>query len=50
MARPVKETPVLKGQNAREFEKNIKEREKQKVSESEYQRAQATYETIKLVG
>lgn len=49
MARPVKETPVLKGEDARRFERKAKENETRKVSESEYQRAIKTYHSVKVV-
>jgi hypothetical protein len=48
MARPVKETPVLKGKDALRFEKQIKENETRKVSESEYQRALKTFHSVKV--
>lgn len=50
MARPIKETPVLTGRHARKFDKQTKENEKRKVSESEYRRAMETYNSIKFVG
>jgi hypothetical protein len=49
MARPVKETPVLKGKDAKRFKEEIKENETRKVSASEYERAIATYQSVKLV-
>ena len=33
MSRPIAETPILKGNEAREFEKNLKLAEKKRVSE-----------------
>lgn len=39
MALPIKETPILKGKDAREFEKAIKENEDRKISREDYQRA-----------
>jgi hypothetical protein len=50
MARPIKETPVLTGQDAREFEKKVKESKKEKVPASEYKRAMDAYRTIRFVG
>lgn len=50
MARPIKETPVLKGKNAQEFEEQIKKSEKRKVPDSEYKRAKKAYDSIKIVG
>jgi hypothetical protein len=49
MARPIKETPVLSGKDAKRFDQEIKESEKRKVSESEYQRAIKTYDSVKVV-
>ena len=49
MARPIKETPVLKGKNAKDFEKAIKQNEKRKVSRATYQRAIAVFRSIKEV-
>jgi len=50
MARPIKETPVLKGKSAKEFENQIKRSEKHKVPDSEYKRARKAYDSIKSVG
>ena len=50
MARPIKETPVLEGKSAREFEKQVKQDEKRKVSESDYNRAKKAYDEIEFVG
>ena len=49
MARPIKETPVLKGKNAKNFEKAIKQNEKRKVSQDKYQRAIAAFKRITVV-
>lgn len=49
MARPIKETPVLKGKNAKEFEKAIKQNENRKVSRATYERALDAYRSIKVV-
>lgn len=46
MARPIKETPVLKGKDARKFEAELKKSESRKVSSENYKRAMATYERI----
>lgn len=48
MARPIKETPVLSGKDAKRFEKQIKSNEKKTVSESEYQRALDTYNAVRF--
>lgn len=49
MARPIKETPVLEGKNAREFEKAIKQNEKRKVSREKYLRALDAFKSVKVV-
>jgi hypothetical protein len=48
MARPIKETPVLTGKDAERFEKEIKENENRRVSDSDYQRAIATFQSVKF--
>ncbi len=48
MARPIKETPVLKGKDARHFEKEIKRNEARKVSNEKYQRAIDVYRRVKI--
>lgn len=51
MARPIKETPVLTGKNAKEFEKAIKENEQEdkKVSKEEYERALEVFKSVTWV-
>jgi hypothetical protein len=46
MARPIKETPVLTGNDARRFEQAIKRNETTKVSREAYERAMKTFENI----
>lgn len=46
MARPIKEIPVLEGEDARQFEKAIKENEHKKTPAVDYDRAVDTYEMI----
>lgn len=48
MARPIKETPILTGSDAMHFNRQIKENEagKNKVSASDYDRAQETYKKV----
>lgn len=50
MARQIKETPVLKGKYAREFDKKVKENRDKKVSEQDRKRAMDAYNKIKVVG
>jgi hypothetical protein len=38
MARPIEETPVLKGKDARAFERNLEQAKDKRVSESELTR------------
>lgn len=48
MARPIKETPVLSGKDAKRFEQQVRDNEQRKVSESEYQRAIKTFENVSV--
>jgi len=43
MATPIKETPILRGADARRFEKEILENENRPVSKADYERAQKTH-------
>ena len=44
MSLPIKETPVLTGQDARRFEARM--RQPKRVSEAEYRRARKVYEEL----
>ena len=46
MAKPIKETPVLKGKDADNFTRNMKESFNTKVSQEEYLRIKENYEKI----
>lgn len=48
MAIPVKETPILKGKEARRFEEELKANEKRQVSEAEYRKALEDYRLVKV--
>lgn len=48
MARPIKETPVLSGSDARRFEKAIKENAERKVPRESYERAINVFRNIKI--
>jgi hypothetical protein len=48
MARPIKDTPILKGENARRFETWMKENESKKISDAEYSRIKKAGKSIKL--
>ncbi len=47
MARPIKETPVLTGKDAKRFNRIIKENETKKVPSADYERAKKAYENFK---
>lgn len=49
MARQIKETPVLKGDDARRFEDAMKRSETMKVSREQYDRAMHTFRSVKIV-
>lgn len=44
MARPIEETPILKGEDARRFLKRMEE--KHRVSQEEYDKIMSTYERL----
>lgn len=48
MARPVKETPVLEGKDARRFEEEIKRNKLRVVPREEYLRAMENYRSVKI--
>jgi len=48
MARPIKDTPVLVGKNARQFETWMKKNESKKISSSEYARIKEAGRNIKV--
>lgn len=43
MARPIKETPILRGKDAERFTRILKENESKTVSRQEYVRASSVY-------
>ena len=47
MATPIKDTPILRGKDAVNFEKAMKEAETQKISSEEYHRIIELYNKIK---
>lgn len=49
MARPIKETPILTGEDARRFEETIKANESKKVSSEEYERVMASYRRFEVI-
>lgn len=44
MARPIKETPILKGKDAARFQEIVKKNETRKVDPSEFQKGKNAYE------
>ncbi len=46
MAKPIKDTPTLKGKDANRFSAQIKANENKKVSKSDYERMVASYKKI----
>lgn len=47
MARPIKDTPILRGKDAKRFFEEIRKNEGKKVSHKEYKRAISIYEKVK---
>jgi hypothetical protein len=47
MARPIKETPVLTGDDARRFEEAIQKNNSQRVSRESYERALKVFDSVK---
>jgi len=46
MAREIKDTPVLTGENARHFERILEQNKNKKVPKDEYNRAMEAYKII----
>lgn len=46
MARPIRETPILFGEDAKRFEENMRNAEHQKISRKEYDEMKSSYEMI----
>lgn len=49
MARPIKETPILLGEDAKRFNDAIKENETKKTSPQEYKNLQDSFNKFKIV-
>jgi hypothetical protein len=47
MAKPIKETPILKGREAERFFAEVKKNESRKVSHKEYKRAISIFEKVR---
>ncbi|MCI4624941.1 MAG: hypothetical protein L3V56_03170 [Candidatus Magnetoovum sp. WYHC-5] len=46
MAKPIKETPILRGKDAKRFCERLSNVEKQKMPQSEYEKLMANYNKI----
>ena len=46
MAKPIKETPVLRGKDAERFSEEVRANEKKKVTKAEYKKAMAAYKEL----
>jgi hypothetical protein len=49
MARPIKETPILTGKDAKRFLERMAQVEKRKLSKEELERSLANYEKLKKI-
>ncbi len=49
MARPIKETPILTGKYARQFERAIEANKGKKIPREDYERAMRNFKSIKIV-
>ncbi len=49
MARKVKETPILTGKYAQQFDQEIKANESKKVSTAEYEKSMESYRRFKVI-
>jgi hypothetical protein len=49
MAKPIKETPILKGKDAKKFNKDIEQSKHQTVSVAVKERMQTNYLTLKSI-
>ena len=47
MAKPIKETPVLRGKDAQRFSEEVRANEKKKIAKTEYKKAIADYKELK---
>ena len=50
MATAIKETPVLKGKDARRFLEDVRKNEHKKVSKEDYERAKKAYKNFEVIG
>ncbi len=48
MAKPIKDTPILKGQDAKRFSADIRANETRKVSSAEYKKLMTSYNKFKI--
>ena len=47
MSLPIKETPILRGEDARRFREQVEKNKSKPVSREEYGRAKKTYDELK---
>ena len=47
MAKPIKETPILRGKEAEHFFAKVRKNESRKVSDTEYKRAVSIFEKVR---
>lgn len=47
MAKPIKETPILRGKEAEHFFAEVKKNESKKISHKDYKRAISIFEKVK---
>lgn len=49
MAKPIKETPILRGKDAERFKSDTKRNETSSVSRAEYERVRDSYEAMRKI-
>lgn len=49
MAKPISETPILKGKDAKNFKENMKASESTRVSEQERERIKENFEKLRSI-
>ena len=48
MAKPIKDTPILKGKDAKRFSADIRANETRKISQAEYKKLMASYNKFNI--
>jgi hypothetical protein len=49
MAKPIKETPILSGRDAKRFREIVKHNENIKVSKADFERAEKAFMNLKII-